>query len=47
VQETYLLLAAHNGAVPPDLAMLDFLHLLVLLAHPHDLRRHLSGGRSR
>ncbi|MGK5682335.1 hypothetical protein [Actinoplanes sp. URMC 104] len=46
VQETNLLLAAHNGAVPPDLAMLVFLHLLVLLAHPRELRRHLSGGRS-
>jgi hypothetical protein len=44
VELVEILLAHHNGEIPHDLALLGYLYLLDVLAHPHELALHLWGG---
>lgn len=38
VEQTNVLLAHHTGAIPADLALIGYLYLLDLLAHPEQLK---------
>ncbi len=44
VELTNTLLAHHDGTLPHNLALLGYLYLLDVLAHPDVLRKHLYRG---